>query len=237
LWTKLRLDQIGPVDTIEGLCDGVSSRRNQLLVDLGAELSLGAIDGAADADMGALAATVDRLARTYKPFGSVLSDSINDHLRKVFGPSGKRPAAVAERVKKVWELGDGWASHVTAEVSLGTREGASVRGGELGGLVSGPLTDGASVDAAIDAAVQAVAARRGISVSLPSSGGGAGATVDAAALGEFTEQITGPDGVLASAAKVILEHLGLGDRVSAPEATDDSLVDLVSAELGSDWPR
>src|SRR5690606_14422579 len=97
LWTKLRLDQIGPVDTIEGLCDGVSSRRNQLLVDLGAELSLGAIDGAADADMGALAATVDRLARTYKPFGSVLSDSINDHLRKVFGPSGKRPAAVAQR--------------------------------------------------------------------------------------------------------------------------------------------
>ena len=56
LWTKLRLDQIGPVDTIEALCDGVSSRRNQLLVDLGSELSLGAIDGAADADMGALAA-------------------------------------------------------------------------------------------------------------------------------------------------------------------------------------
>ncbi|MBF6231486.1 type I polyketide synthase [Nocardia farcinica] len=237
LWTKLRLDQIGPVDTIEGLCDGVSSRRNQLLVDLGSELSLGAIDGAADADMGALSATVDRLARTYKPFGSVLSDAIGDHLRKVFGPSGKRPAAIAERVKKVWELGDGWASHVTAEVSLGTREGASVRGGDLGGLVSGPLNDGAAVDAAIDAAVQAVAARRGISVTLPASGGGGGATVDAAALGEFTEQITGRDGVLASAARVILEHLGLGDRASAPEATDDSLVDLVSAELGADWPR
>ncbi|WP_407674976.1 fatty acid synthase subunit beta domain-containing protein [Nocardia puris] len=237
LWTKLRLDQIGPVDTIEGLCDGVSSRRNQLLVDLGSELSLGAIDGAADADMGALAATVDRLARTYKPFGSVLSDAINDHLRKVFGPSGKRPAAVAERVKKVWELGDGWASHVTAEVSLGTREGASVRGGDLGGLVPGALGDAASVDAAIDAAVQAVAARRGVAVSLPSAGGGGGATVDAAALGEFTEQITGRDGVLASAARVILEQLGLAEQASAPEATTDSLVDLVSAELGSDWPR
>ncbi|MCP2292041.1 fatty acid synthase [Nocardia amikacinitolerans] len=237
LWTKLRLDQIGPVDTIEGLCDGVSSRRNQLLVDLGSELSLGAIDGAADADMGALSATVERLARTYKPFGSVLSDSINDHLRKVFGPSGKRPAAIAERVKKVWELGDGWASHVTAEVSLGTREGASVRGGDLGGLVSGALNDAASVDAAIDAAVQAVAARRGVAVSLPTAGGGGGATVDAAALGEFTEQITGRDGVLASAARVILEQLGLTDRVSAPEATEDTLVDLVSAELGSDWPR
>ncbi|MFC9897607.1 fatty acid synthase subunit beta domain-containing protein [Nocardia sp. NPDC127579] len=237
LWTKLRLDQIGPVDTIEGLCDGVSSRRNQLLVDLGAELSLGAIDGAADADMGALAATVERLARTYKPFGSVLSDAIGDHLRKVFGPSGKRPAAIAERVKKVWELGDGWASHVTAEVSLGTREGVSVRGGDLGGLVSGALGDGAAVDAAIDAAVQAVAARRGVAVSLPSAGGGGGATVDAAALGEFTEQITGRDGVLATAARVVLEQLGLSERISAPETTPDTLVDLVSAELGSDWPR
>ncbi|MEV0251147.1 fatty acid synthase subunit beta domain-containing protein [Nocardia sp. NPDC050712] len=237
LWTKLRLDQIGPVDTIEGLCDGVSSRRNQLLVDLGAELSLGAIDGAADADMGALSATVERLARTYKPFGSVLSDSIGDHLRKVFGPSGKRPAAIAERVKKVWELGDGWASHVTAEVSLGTREGASVRGGDLGGLVSGALGDGASVDAAIDAAVQAVAARRGVAVSLPSAGGGGGATVDAAALGEFTEQITGRDGVLATTARVVLEQLGLTEQISTPEATPDTLVDLVSAELGSDWPR
>ncbi|MFI9504763.1 fatty acid synthase subunit beta domain-containing protein [Nocardia sp. NPDC052566] len=237
LWTKLRLDQIGPVDTIEGLCDGVSSRRNQLLVDLGSELSLGAIDGAADADMGALSATVERLARTYKPFGSVLSDAIGDHLRKVFGPSGKRPAAIAERVKKVWELGDGWANHVTAEVSLGTREGASVRGGDLGGLVSGALGDGASVDAAIDAAVQSVAARRGIAVSLPSAGGGNGATVDAAALGEFTEQITGRDGVLATAARVVLEQLGLAEKVSAPEASEDSLVDLVSAELGSDWPR
>ncbi|MEV0293874.1 fatty acid synthase subunit beta domain-containing protein [Nocardia sp. NPDC050710] len=237
LWTKLRLDQIGPVDTIEGLCDGVSSRRNQLLVDLGSELSLGAIDGAADADMGALSATVERLARTYKPFGSVLSDSVGDHLRKVFGPSGKRPAAIAERVKKVWELGDGWAHHVTAEVSLGTREGASVRGGDLGGLVSGSLGDGASVDAAIDAAVQAVAARRGVAVTLPAAGGGGGGTVDAAALGEFTEQITGRDGVLAKAARVILDELGLTEQISAAEANDESLADLVSAELGSDWPR
>ncbi|MET7767208.1 fatty acid synthase subunit beta domain-containing protein [Nocardia sp. NPDC005366] len=238
LWTKLRLDQIGPVDTIEGLCDGVSSRRNQLLVDLGSELSLGAIDGAADADMGALSATVERLARTYKPFGSVLSDSISDHLRKVFGPSGKRPAAIAERVKKVWELGDGWTHHVTAEVSLGTREGASVRGGDLGGLVAGALGDGASVDAAIDAAVQSVAARRGVAVSLPAAGGGGGGTVDAAALGEFTEQITGRDGVLAKAARVILNELGLAEQISAVESADESsLVDLVSAELGSDWPR
>nr|WP_051407159.1 type I polyketide synthase [Nocardia sp. CNY236] len=237
LWTKLRLDQIGPVDTIESLCDGVSSRRNQLLVDLGSELSLGAIDGAADADMNALSTTVERLARTYRPFGSVLSDATGDHLRKVFGPTGKRPAAIAERVHKVWELGDGWASHVTAEVSLGTREGVSVRGGDLGGLVSGALSDAASVDAAIDAAVQTVASRRGITVTLPAAAGNGAATVDAAALGEFTEQITGRDGMLATAARAVLDQLGLTERVSVPEATDDSLVELVSAELGPDWPR
>ncbi|MGO4203547.1 fatty acid synthase subunit beta domain-containing protein [Rhodococcus sp. TAF43] len=238
LWTKLRPDQIGPADTIEALCDGVSSRRNQLLVDLGAELSLGAIDGAADADMGSLAVTVDRLARTYKPFGPVLSDSINDHLRKVFGPSGRRPAAIADRVKKVWELGDGWAHHVTAEVALGTRDGSSVRGGAMGGLHEGAIADGAAVDALVDAAVQSVASRRGLAVSLPAAGGGAGGTVDAAALGEFTEHITGRNGVLASAARLVLEQLGFSDAAAAAVATEDTaLVDLVSAELGSDWPR
>ena len=41
LRTKVRPDQIGTADTIEALCDGVSSRRNQLLVDLGAELRSG----------------------------------------------------------------------------------------------------------------------------------------------------------------------------------------------------
>lgn len=240
LWTKLRMDQIGPVDTIEALCDGVSSRRNQLLVDLGSELSLGAIDGAADADMGALANTVQRLARTYKPFGSVLSDAMNDHLRKVFGPSGRRPGAIGDRVRKVWELGDGWASHVMAEVALGTRDGVSVRGGDLGGLAAGALADAAAVDAAIDAGVAAVASRRGIAVGLPSAGGGGGGgTVDAAALGEFTEQITGRDGVLASAARLVLDQLGLTEQVSAAldVGTESELVDLVSAELGSDWPR
>ena len=48
-WTKVRLDQMGATDTIEALVEGVSSRRNQLLLDLGTEFGLGAIDGAADA--------------------------------------------------------------------------------------------------------------------------------------------------------------------------------------------
>ncbi|MBX5489494.1 MAG: 3-oxoacyl-ACP synthase, partial [Mycolicibacterium hassiacum] len=237
LSAKMRIDQIEPLDSIESITDGASSRRNQLLVDLGSELNLGAIDGAAEADLASLKGQVTKLARTYKPFGPVLSDAINDQLRTVLGPSGKRPAYIAERVKKTWELGDGWAKHVTVEVALGTREGSSVRGGDLGGLHSGALPDAASVDKAIDAAVQAVAARHGVTVTMPSAGGAGGGVVDSAALGEFAEKVTGPNGVLASAARLILDELGLQTPVSLPEATDSELIDLVTAELGSDWPR
>ncbi|HEU0189844.1 MAG TPA: fatty acid synthase subunit beta domain-containing protein [Mycobacterium sp.] len=239
LSTKMRIDQIEALDSIESITDGASSRRNQLLVDLGSELNLGAIDGAAEADLAGLRAQVTKLARTYKPFGPVLSDAINDQLRTVLGPSGKRPGAIAERVKKTWELGDGWAKHVTVEVALGTREGSSVRGDALGGLHDGALADAAAVDRVIDNAVAAVAARHGVAVSLPSAGGGGGATVDAAALGEFTAQITGRDGVLASAARLVLNQLGFSDDMATASeaATDAELVELVTAELGSDWPR
>jgi fatty acid synthase len=238
LSAKMRIDQIEELDSIESITDGASSRRNQLLVDLGSELNLGAIDGAAEADLAGLRSQVTKLARTYKPYGPVLSDAINDQLRTVLGPSGKRPAAIAERVKKTWELGDGWAKHVTVEVALGTREGTSVRGGAMGHLHEGALADAASVDKVIDAAVTSVAARRGVSVALPSAGGGGGATIDAAALGEFTDQITGREGVLASAARLILGQLGLDDPASAlPATTDAELIDLVTAELGADWSR
>jgi fatty acid synthase len=238
LSAKMRIDQIEQLDSIESITDGASSRRNQLLVDLGSELNLGAIDGAAEADLSSLKSQVTKLARTYKPFGPVLSDAVNDQVRTVLGPSGKRPAYIAERVRKTWELGDGWAKHVTVEVALGTREGSSVRGGGLGDLHEGALTDVAAVDKAIDAAVTVVAGRRGIAVALPSAAGNGGATVDAAALSEFTEQITGRSGVLANAARLVLNQLGLNDSVSTPESTNDAeLIDLVTAELGSDWPR
>ena len=238
LSAKMRIDQIEALDSIESITDGASSRRNQLLVDLGSELNLGAIDGAAEADLAGLKSQVTKLARTYKPYGPVLSDAVNDQLRTVLGPSGKRPAYIAERVKKAWELGDGWVKHVTVEVALGTREGSSVRGGSLGGLHDGALADAATVDKVIDAAVAAVGARQGVAVALPSAAGAGGGVVDSAALGEFAEKVTGPDGVLASAARLVLGQLGLDNPVTTPEAaTDAELIDLVTAELGSDWPR
>ncbi len=235
-WTKMRIDQIGAADSIESLCDGASSRRNQLLVDLGGELGLGAIDGAADADLPTLSGQVKGLARGYKAFGQVLTEALGDHLKKVLGPTGKRQSAVAERVTDVWQLGPGWASHVLAELAMSTREGASVRGGDFGSL-SG-LASGADVEAAIDASVAAVAARHGVNVDLPSAGGGE-TTIDAAALGEFTAQITGPDGVLASSARLVLDQLGLGEHpaVVEPNGDEAAILARVEIELGSDWAK
>ena len=62
LSAKMRIDQIEPLDSIESITDGASSRRNQLLVDLGSELNLGAIDGAAEADLAGLKGQVSKLA-------------------------------------------------------------------------------------------------------------------------------------------------------------------------------
>ncbi|ARV63492.1 type I polyketide synthase [Corynebacterium glutamicum] len=239
IWTKVRPDQMGATDSIETLVEGVSSRRNQLLLDLGVEFGLGAIDGAADAELGDLKVTVSKMAKGYKAFGPVLSDAAADALRRLTGPTGKRPGYIAERVTGTWELGQGWVDHVVAEVVIGAREGASLRGGDLASLSPASPASASDLDSLIDAAVQAVASRRGVAVSLPSAGGAAGGVVDSAALGEFAEQVTGHDGVLAQAARTILTQLGLDKpaTVSVEDTAEEDLYELVSKELGSDWPR
>ncbi len=234
LRTKVRPEQIGAADTIEALCDGVSSRRNQLLVDLGAELGLGAIDGAADAPWTALGVTVTKLARTYSPFGPVLTEAVSETLRKFAGSCGAKPAAITDRVKDTWQLGPGWVSHVTAELAAGLRDGSSTRGGQLAFDVD--LKD---LNGVVDHAVQAVGRAQGVTVGMPSSGGGDGAMVDSAALDEITASITGADGVLASTARHLLGKLGLADQavLEAGDDLDAELVKLVETELGSDWAR
>ena len=243
LRTKVRPDQIGSADTIEALCDGVSSRRNQLLVDLGAELSLGAIDGAAEADWKALAGTVNKLARTYTAFGPVLTEASADALRSFAGSKGAKPQAVSDHVTGVWQLGPGWVSHVVAELTLGLRDGSSARGGDLGYDAS---VLGGDLAAVVDHAVGVVAAAQGVSVAKPASGSGGGASVDSAALAEITDAITGADGVLASNARDLLGRLGLADHGHGPDVLDETptstdldaeLARLVETELGSDWAR
>ncbi|WKD59923.1 type I polyketide synthase [Corynebacterium caspium] len=234
---KIRLDQINDSDTVEELTNGVSSRRNQLLMDMSAELGVPAIDGAADADVATLRDRVRIAAPGYTPFGPVLAEAVTGRLRSLAGAAGAKVSAVAERVTGTWGLPASWVGQVEAEILLGSREGESIRGGQLA-TIPVAAANAAELQALIDAAVQAVAGRNGVNVSLSAggSGGAGGAVVDSAALDAFAATVTGPDGVLATAARGVLEQLGLaavdGDNTVI---TDTTLVDAVEAELGSGW--
>ncbi|MDO5060726.1 MAG: DUF1729 domain-containing protein [Actinomycetaceae bacterium] len=237
LQTKLRIDQVGGTDTADSITNGVSSRRNQLLMDMAAELGVPSIDGAAEADIATICVRANQAAPTYQPFGSVLGDLVRAKLRTLVAGVGLKPTAVAERLSSTWNLPASWTSPVEAEIVLETRTGDSVRGGELGALAGQPTGSKQQVFDLIDAAVQRVAAREGMAVAKAGgSSAGGGAVVDSAALNAFAEQVTGESGVLAAIANTIASKLGLNQVAQSVESEDFSaLVAAVEAELGPKW--
>lgn len=230
---KLRVEQITDADTLEVLTSGVSSRRNQLLMDLSAELGVAAIDGAADAEMSALRPKVVAAAPTYQAFGPVLGEAITARLRQLLGASGRKPAFVREHAA-TWGVPESWMPHVELTLLLETREGQSVRGGELGSL-RGSVTTVAEAQALVDAAVAAVAKDHGVSLSHAASLSSADAMVDSAALSAFADSITGPEGILATTARGLLTQLGLGEPDEQLPVDDHAIYEAMDAELGSDW--
>lgn len=98
---KIRPEQIGGQDTTDTLTNGVSSRRNQLLMDISSELGVASVDGAAEASIDALSALVDKVAPNYKAFGPVLADIVRDRMRGLFGAAGVKTAQVEARVRDV----------------------------------------------------------------------------------------------------------------------------------------
>ncbi|MGV0350236.1 fatty acid synthase subunit beta domain-containing protein [Corynebacterium guaraldiae] len=235
LWTKVRPDQMAATDSIETLVEGVSSRRNQLLVDLGVEFGISAIENAADAPIPQLAESVAQRAPGYATFGEVLAEHVAQALTRLTGPAGKKPSYVAERVSTTWGLGPGWADRAIAQLVLGTREGSSLRGGELASL---PMTGAASVaelDALIDASVRAAGEREGVSLQkavalTPHE------TVDPEAVRTYTERL---EAALEDSARAALAALGREETATeqGDSASHTELEQLVAAELGPDWQR
>ncbi|MDR2082624.1 MAG: DUF1729 domain-containing protein [Candidatus Ancillula trichonymphae] len=237
---KINPEQIGPNDTAETLTNGVSSRRNQLLMDMSAELGLATIDSAAEAPVSTLYNTVDKLAHNYKAFGPILGEIFRTNIRKLFGAAGVKQSRIANRVQENWHLGENWADFVTAEIVLGTREGTSMRQGDLTTLAPLAPSSASDVDALIDSAIMQIAARRGVQVFINSSAGGSagGSVVDSAALNELAESITGDSGILANVARDVLDQLGLASVAQTgddPDAENQAVVEAVAAELGQDW--
>ncbi|MFR9852027.1 fatty acid synthase subunit beta domain-containing protein [Corynebacterium striatum] len=232
---KIRIDQINDSDTIEELTNGVSSRRNQLLMDMSAEIGVPAIDGAADADVASLREKVNAAAPGYAPFGSVLGEAVTARLRQLLGAAGLKPAAVAEYVTGTWGLPESWVAHVEAEILLGSRDEDSVRGGSLNTVPSSATSKSAAHEL-FDAAVQGVANAHGASVSKGAAAGGAsGGVVDSAALEAYAETVTGENGVLATVARQVLTQLGHVAEPAEATAPDTEVIEAVEAELGSGW--
>lgn len=235
---KIRPEQIGEQDTTDTLTNGVSSRRNQLLMDISSELGVASVDGAAEASIAALSALVDSVAPNYKAFGPVLADIVRDRMRSLFGAAGVKVAQIESYIQSTWGLAEGWVKHTIAALVLGTREGASARGGDLAQLSTDAVNTTAQAHALIDAAVQLVAGEQGVNVAKASaSSAGAGAVVDSAALHEFAATVTGSEGILAQTARFVLNTLGIHEPSVAPEDDENAaVVAAVEAELGSDWP-
>lgn len=235
LWTKVRPDQMAATDSIETLVEGVSSRRNQLLVDLGVEFGISAIENAADTPIPQLAEAVAQRAPGYATFGEVLSEQVAQALNRLTGPAGKKPSYVAERVSRTWGLGPGWADHATAQLVLGTREGSSLRGGELASLPMTTVESVAELDELIDAAVSAAGERVGVALQKRTPTPPV-ETVDPEAMRAYTERL---EAALEDSARAALTALGREEALTEQwdSAAHTELEQLVKAELGPEWQR
>ncbi len=212
LQAKLRPEQIRESETIEELFDGVSSRRNQALLDLGAELGVGGLDGAHERALSALLADLSAKASRYQGPGRVLMAAGDDALKRLLGRHGVSRKEIAGWLSERWGLGAGWTEAVILELALAGREGSSARGGPLGSVAGAPESR-AAAQTLVDELAQAVAKGRGISLARRDQAA-SGPSADPAALNALSARLLGPDSALARAAEALAE--GTGQQIARP---------------------
>ncbi|MCU0263725.1 MAG: DUF1729 domain-containing protein [Candidatus Nanopelagicales bacterium] len=221
----VRVDQLEH-DSIESLVDGASSRRNQVLMDIGKEFGVSAMDGAHEVPLVQLTSTLAAKTGNYRYPGPVLSAAVEGAVTAALGPRGSSQSALAKRVSTHWGLGEGWIARSALALALGTREGSSRRGGDLATLTA------TSAEGLIDEAVRAAAAEAGVSVSPVSAATAGGGTVDAAAVNELREHV---EGILVDQASEVLARLGrvpVSDPLDADYREALATLALLEAEHG-----
>ena len=127
LQARVRLDQLDPSETLDELFQGVSSRRNQVLIDLGREFGLSGAEGVQRQTIGELVKTLREQGAGYRFPGPYLREAL---------AAGLARAGVARDAQL--GLAPGLTQHVLARVAVDTRPGPSARGGELARLAPGP---------------------------------------------------------------------------------------------------
>lgn len=206
LQAKVRPEQIRDDETIDQLFDGVSSRRNQVLMDLGAEFQAGSVDGAHERPIAVLAAELARRAPGWKLPGPYLRAAGDEALRRLLGRAGWGRKELCESLSGRFAFGAGLNEAAVLALTLGAREGDSGRGGRLGDGLEAPA-DRAGAAALAERIASLLGGRHGF--SLPSAEGEAGGgLVDPAALRALEERLLGPEGPLHRAAEALAAGVG-----------------------------
>lgn len=125
LQARVRLDQLDPAESVDELFQGVSSRRNQVLIDLGREFGLSGAEGVQRQTIGELVETLREQGAAYRFPGPYLNDALATGLTRAGVP------------RSDLGLPPGLTDHVFARVALDTRPGPSARGGVLARLQPG----------------------------------------------------------------------------------------------------
>ncbi|MCO4761193.1 MAG: DUF1729 domain-containing protein [Myxococcales bacterium] len=233
---KVHVAQVQGSETIDDLFGGVSSRRNQALVDIGAEFDAGPIDGAHEIPIAKLADTLAQRAGAWHCPGGYLGKAQDESVRRVFGRAGLARRDVSAILAQRFGLGDGLVAAALNTLCLVDRAGESARGGAFVAL--DVATSPADVTPVLDTLASHLSSAIGSPISpVDQVAETAGAAVDAAVVQQLEDKILGPDGLLASIIGDASERLGLAAEAPG-QVTQDPDADtaaLLAAEHGEAW--
>ncbi|MEI7014460.1 fatty acid synthase subunit beta domain-containing protein [Leptospira licerasiae] len=197
----IRPEEISEDENIDTLFGGNSSKRNQVMADLGAEFKTTSLDGAHEKSLKDLLKSLEEQSAYTQP-GPYLRTSFEETLKKFFPPDFGR-TEVFKHLKEERGLNASGIFAISIFLPLLVREGESLRKGALSSI---PLSSriGNAKDASkwLDKAVDLFAQSKGIRIGKLSSnnfGSGGGAKVDAAALEELERKYFAAEGIFGKA--------------------------------------
>ena len=231
---NLKPDQIQPIETIEEIFEGVSSKRNQLLLDLGSEFSVGTIDGAHEKSIFDLSETLKDKSPSWS-CGPYIQASIEETCKKVFGRANLSQSDIDGVLSKDFSLPEGLLKQAWMLLCLENREGTSVRGGSLGSLASSPADKNAATGF-IDSWMNILGSSLGLGIGRQKASGG-GTSVDSALLDELKDSILGPDGVLMKNAQAMVELLGHDSTQNRTMPEEDSIAQQLKSVLSEEYAQ
>ncbi len=215
LKARIRVDEVRPEESIEVLFGGNSSKRNQVMADLGAEFAVAAIDGAHEMAFLALVEAVERATGgRYQAQGPYLRAQITAAL-KPYGLS-LREALAAFTARG---LPEGRSLALLNRVALWLRPGDSTRAGTLSPVPPPKPGDRGAAAQWLDAALARYAQDEGLALGGPAESSGSNA-VDGAALEKLLARYFGVGGAFLETLR--FAEAALGRDVWAELAVKDT---------------